>query len=95
MTAAKENLDTGLILTIGLLLVVLVFVLILLVQGWYYKAATDEYQRKIVAPRAEQLASAVAQQEEALRGYRVLDEEAGRVGIPIQRAMELVVREGL
>lgn len=95
MTAARENLDTGMILTIGVLLVVLTFVLILLVQGWFYKAQTDEHQEKVVAPRAEQLASALAEQQEALHSYRVIDEQAGRYGIPVERAMELVVREGL
>jgi len=93
--AAKENLDTGLIITIGVLLVVLTFVLILLVQGWFYQAQTEEYVRKVVEPRAEELASAVAEQQDTLNSYRVLDQEAGTVAVPIERAMELVVREGL
>lgn len=95
MAAAKENLDTGLIITIGVLLVVLVFVLILLVQGWFYKAHNEEYVRKVIEPRTEELASAVAQQQEALHSYRIVDSEKGTVAIPIERAMELVVREGL
>ena len=95
MAAAKENLDTGLIITIGILLVVLVFVLILLVQGWFYQAQTEEHVRKVIEPRAEELASAVAEQQEALHSYRVVDQEQGMVAIPIERAMELVVREGL
>ena len=95
MTAAKENLDTGLIVTIGVLLVVLTFVLILLVQGWFYQAQHEEYVRKVVEPRAEELLSAQAEQQEAVTSYRVLDADAGKVGIPVERAMELVVREGL
>jgi len=95
MTAAKENLDTGAIITIGVLLVVLTFVLILLVQGWFYKAQTDEYVRKVIEPRAEELATAVAQQQDQLNSYRVVDETAGKVAVPITRAMELVVQEGL
>jgi len=95
MAAAKENLDTGLILTTGILLSVLVLVLILLVQGWFYKAQSDEYVRKIIEPRAEELASATAEQQESLHSYRVVDTEQGTVAIPIERAMELVVREGL
>lgn len=95
MTAAKENLDTGLIITIGVLLVVLTFVLILLVEAWFYQAQHEEYVRKVVEPRAEGLASAVAEQQEALHTYRVVDPEAGTVAIPIDRAMQLVVREGL
>ena len=93
--AAKENLDTGLIITAGVLLVVLVYVLILLVQGWFYHAQTDEHVRKVIEPRNEQLAAAVAAQQEPLQGYRLINEAEGTVGIPIERAMELVVREGL
>ena len=95
MTAAKENLDTGTIITIGVLLVVLTFVLILLVQGWFYKAERDEYVRKVIEPRAEELATVTAEQQAALTTYRVVDEKAGTVAVPIARAMELVVREGL
>jgi sensor histidine kinase regulating citrate/malate metabolism len=95
MAAAKENLDNGLILTIGILLVVLTFVLILLVQGWFYKAQTEERVRKVIEPRSEELASVVAQQQETLHSYKVMDTEKGTVAIPIERAMELVVREGL
>ena len=68
MAAAKENLDTGIIITIGILLVVLTFVLILLVQGWFYKAQRDEYVRKVIEPRAEELASAVAEHRPAMLG---------------------------
>ena len=95
MTAAKENLDTGLIVTIGVLLVVLTFVLILLVQGWFYQAQTEEYVRKVIEPRAEELGTAVAEQQAALNEYGVVDQEQGQVAVPIERAMELVVREGL
>jgi hypothetical protein len=95
MAAAKDNLDNGLIVTIGVVLVVLVFALILLVQGWFYKAQQDEYVRKVIAPRSEELASAIAAQHDALHRYRLLDAEAGRVALPIERAMQLVVREGL
>ncbi len=95
MPAAKDNLDTGVIATIGILLVILVFALILLVQGWFYKAQADEYVRKVVEPRSAELASAVADQQDALHRYRLLDEASGKVAIPIERAMELVVREGL
>lgn len=95
MTAAKENLDTGAIVTIGVLLVVLTFVLILLVQGWFYKAQSDEYVRKVIEPRAEELGTVTAAQRADLTTYRVIDQQAGTVAVPIARAMQLVVDEGL
>jgi hypothetical protein len=95
MAAARDNLDNGMILTLGVLLVVLLFVLILLLQGWFYKAQHDEHVRKVIEPRSEELASSVAAQREALHRYRLLDAGEGRVALPIDRAMQLVVREGL
>jgi hypothetical protein len=93
--AARENLDAGMIITIGVLFFVLTLVLVLLVMGWFHKAAHDEFTRKVIETRDEQLASAVAEQQEALHSYRVIDPEQGTVAIPIERAMTLVVREGL
>ncbi len=95
MAAARDNLDNGLILTIGALLVVLVFVIILLLQAWFYKAQHDERVRKVVAPRSEELISALADQQDGLHRYRMLDPETGRVAVPIERAVQLIVSEGL
>jgi len=95
MAAARENIDSGMITTIGILLVVLTFVLVLLVEGWFYKAQHDEYVRKVIEPRSDALGTAIAEQQEALHSYRLLDKEQGRAAIPIERAMELVAREGL
>lgn len=95
MAAARDNLDNGVILTIGVVLVVLVFALILLLQAWFFKAQHDEHVRKVIEPRSEQLASQLAAQQETLHRYRLVDSAAGRVAIPIERAMQLIVREGL
>jgi len=95
MPAARENLDTFMVVTVGMLLVILVFVLILLLQAWFYSAQTEEYTRKVIEPRNEQLASAIADQQTRLHSYRWIDQENGVVGIPVERAMEKVVREGL
>jgi hypothetical protein len=95
MTAARENLDTPLIITVGVLLVIVTFALILLLQAGFYKSETAENERKVVAPRSEELASWRAAQEADLHSYRWLDKAQGRVGIPIERAMDEIVREGL
>ncbi|MCX6967149.1 MAG: hypothetical protein NTZ46_05105 [Verrucomicrobia bacterium] len=42
----------------------------------------------------EDLAKFRQQQEAALNGYRWVDRKTGVVGIPIQRAMELLVQQG-
>ena len=95
MTAARENLDTPLIITVGVLLVIVTFVLILLLQAGFYRAETEEHARKVIEPRSEELASWQAAQEADLHAYRWLDKAQGRIGIPIERAMAEIVREGL
>jgi len=95
MTAARENLDVPQIVTLGVLLVVLTFVTILVLQAWFYRSETAEHARKVIEPRNEELASWLAAQEAELHAYRWLDRERDRVGIPIERAMDEIVREGL
>ena len=93
MAAAKEDLNTPLIVTIGVVFVVLTFVFIVLLQAFFYDASRAEQVRKVVEPRSEALAGAVAEQQAVLGSYRWTDREQGRFGIPIERAMELVVRD--
>lgn len=95
MTAARENLDTPLIITVGVLLVIVTFVLILLLQAGFHRAETEEHARKVITPRSEELATVQAAQEADLHAYRWLDKATGRIGIPIERAMAEIVREGL
>ena len=95
MAASKEDLNLPMILTIGILFLVLVFVLILLLQAYFYEAERSEYYTKVVVPQSETLTSALAQQQEKLRGYRWVDQPNGVVSIPIERAMALVVRDGV
>jgi len=95
MAAAREDLNLPLILTIGILFVVLLFVLIVLLQAYFYEAERQEHYTKVIATRSEELDTARAEQEQQLRGYRWTDQQQGIVGIPIEKAMELVVRDGV
>ncbi len=93
MHAEREELNTPVIVTIGIVAAVLIFVAIVLLQAGFAKLQRDEWQRKVVAPKPEELAAARADQEQQLSGYRWVDRERGVVAIPIERAMELVARE--
>jgi hypothetical protein len=63
-------------------------------QAYYYRAEDDENARKVVAVAPEELAQARAQQAEQIHAYRWIDRSKGVVGIPVEEAMDLVVREG-
>jgi hypothetical protein len=93
MAAAKDEMNTPLIVTIGVLFVVLTFVLIILLQVYFYKAQAKEYTRKVIEPKSAALSSHLADQTAELHSYRWIDQQKGIVGIPIERAMELVVAE--
>jgi len=61
-------------------------------------AATDNQippEPRLQAHEPEDLRSVRQQEEEVLEGYGWVDQSRGTVRIPIERAMELVVEEGL
>ena len=78
---------------VGVVGAILLFVVVVLLQAVFYSAERAENQVKVVAPASEELASLRASQLEVLHSYRWIDQPNGVVGIPIERAMELVVRE--
>ena len=92
MAAARDDLNTPLIVTIGVLFVVLTFVLIVLLQVYFYKAQANEYQARVIEPQSVELSGYLADQATELHGYAWIDREKGVVKIPIERAMELLVQ---
>lgn len=93
MKTAKDEPNTPLILVFGVVSAILTFVLVVLLQGWFSGEQTREFYRKTVAPRSSEKAAALTEQAAQLTGYRWVDRQEGIVAIPIERAMELVVRE--
>ena len=95
MAAARENINTPLVFTISAVFVILVLLSVLLLEALFYRMEQDELARKLAfgandAPVIEQ-----DQQRADMNGYRWLDQEKEIVQIPIDRAMELIAREGL
>ena len=71
----------------------LVFVIVIALQAFFYNSEEAERGRKVYSEAPEELARLRAQQLEGLRSYRWIDSQKGVVAIPVQRAMELIVRE--
>lgn len=76
---------------VGAISVILTLVAVIALQAWYYQAQESEVARKAVA--SEELSALRADQFELLQSYRWVDQTKGTVSIPIDRAMELVVRD--
>jgi len=72
---------------------VFVFVLALFLQGGFRAARNIEHEAKVLAPVDEVVADyGREQQAKLLEGYRWIDREQGKVGLPVERAVELVVQ---
>jgi len=91
--AGHEDVKTSAVALVGFLGAVVLFALIILLQVVYYWAAERQVQRKEIDAPESELREAVAAQQAKLVGYRWVDQKQGIVAIPIQRAMDLVVRD--
>lgn len=80
-------------LIVGAVGIVLLVVVVILLEVLFYDTAETEYQRKVVAEQPQQLRLLQAEQRDRLNAYRWVDRENGVVALPIERAMELVVKE--
>ena len=85
--------DTPVTLVAGVVGAILLVICVVLLQAYFHASEKQEALRKVVAVVPEELAQARADQLGVLNSYRWIDEKAGVVGIPIERAMALVVAE--
>ena len=92
---AQPDTDTrpGSIVAVGLIGSILLVVTVVALEALYGHVAQSEARRKVVEVKNDALRGYKAQQLEKLNGYRVVDPAAGAVAIPIERAMELTVRD--
>lgn len=78
---------------VGVIGAILLFVIVVVLQAVFYRADEAERARKVYSQPYEELVRGRSQQVEKLNSYRWVDQRAGVVGIPIERAMERVVAE--
>jgi hypothetical protein len=93
---AQPDTDTraGSIVAVGLIGSILLVVVVVALEALFGHVAQAEAQRKVVEVQNEELRNDTAEQLQKLNGYRVVDPAQGVVSIPIERAMELTVRDG-
>ncbi len=90
----QQEPNTPLTAVVGLGFAILLFVVVVLLQALFYGAEQRENQRKVVAVAPQELSQLRAQQEELLHSYKVVDPQKGVVAIPVDLAMQILVREG-
>ncbi|MBI2840052.1 MAG: hypothetical protein HYX75_17190 [Acidobacteria bacterium] len=80
-------------IVVGFVGAILTVAIIIGLQALFYSVEQEENLQKVYSQSAEELARLRAEQLELLNSYRWIDREKGIVGIPIDRAMEMTVRE--
>lgn len=89
----RHELDVPVVLAVGLVGTVVLLAIVLFLQGLYNRAETAVFERMAVRETPPELQRMRAEQLAALNGLRWVDEKAGVVAVPIDLAMELVVRD--
>ena len=93
---SESNKNVSLATTVLGVVAALLFVAVtgIFLQGWTLRRMVEEESRKIFErPYPELQAYEAEQEQELTAGYYWLDEKAGTVHLPIERAMELIVAE--
>ena len=90
-TSDEINIPTIVLVTFLSLLIFLI--LVVGAQTWYYHIKNEQEFTKIISSPSIALDSHHANQLELLNSYRWIDKEQQIVGIPIDRAMQLIAQE--
>jgi len=79
---------------VGIISAILLFVIIVVLQAFFYGAEQRELEKKVYSQPYQALQQLDAKQLELLTSYGWVSEAEGLVRVPIERAMELVVADG-
>ena len=91
--AMSDEIDTPKLAVVGFVSTIVVLLIVLLVQIWYYQLTHDFSQTRNVQHVDQALARYYVEQEEKLHRLEWADAKAHKVAIPIDRAMELTLRD--
>jgi hypothetical protein len=89
----RDDMNVPMITGIGVISVAVTVATIFAVQAIYVRYTNAELERKVVQVPAATSDSKLAEQEAKLSRYSWVDRSKGVTTIPVERAMQLVVRE--
>ena len=93
MSTRHSDLNLPTIAAYAILALVILFNGVVWLEAFYHANEEHEITRKLVNPPVQEVVDYHREQEEILSSYRWIDQSRGVVGLPIERAMELVVVE--
>ncbi len=93
--AGYEKRDVNIFMVIGLsiLSVVLLIIILVFLIDYFVESKEQMIYEAQLQPESADLNSLLVAEEEELTSYKVLDTERGVYRIPVDRAMELLVKE--
>ena len=91
----RDEINIGVLAMTGALITVVVVLVAILLQAWFYHGKGDLSTARTVMTTAPHtaLGQALVEQQEKISTYRWINREAKTVAIPIERAMKLVADE--
>lgn len=89
----RDDPDASTTLAVGAAGAILLFALVLVLQGLFDRSVEAESERKVISQIPEELRRSRAAQTGKLSAYAWVDRTTGVVSIPIDRAMELTIEE--
>jgi len=92
-TVEESEPDTLQIALVGVIGTLLLLIVVAVLQGLYEHVERREINRKVVEVTPLELATLRVHQQEVLAATVWVDPKAGAVTIPIDRAMDLIVRD--
>lgn len=78
---------------VGIISAILLFVIIVVLQAFFYRAERSELEKKVYSQPYQMLQQLDADQLELLNSYSWVSEAEGVVRIPIERAMDVIAAE--
>lgn len=90
-----DDVNVGLLGLVGLFIAVVLSLIVILLQAWFYDWKGDLAAGRTTAAYASQttLSQALVEQQSQINSYRWINREAGVRAIPIERAMDVVTKE--
>lgn len=89
----KDDPNAGAVWFVGLLSLFLTLLIIVVLQGIFFRMQDKEVYRKQLSGLSDEAAQLKNSQLSSMQEYRVIDKRARRYAIPLERAMELIIEE--
>lgn len=89
----KRDVNIKTLVLLGLAAIVVLIVAIVVIADYFTATKERMVFEMVDSPKSAELRELRARESEVLGSYDLVDEEAGRYRIPIDRAMELVADE--